>query len=39
MGQAGTEKNVNLVEAGRLVTGGSMSETINKVETVIITNT
>lgn len=39
MEQVGTEKKVSLVEAGHLVTGGSMEETVDKAETVIITNT
>jgi len=37
-GQEGTEKELDLEEAGHLVTGGMMSETLDKREEVIITN-
>ena len=37
-GQEGTEKELDLQEGGSLVTGGMMSETIDRRESVIITN-
>lgn len=37
-GQEGTEKNLDLEEGGYLISGGSFSETLDKTETVIITN-
>jgi len=35
MAQIGTLNNLSLVVAGRLKTGGMMSETIDKAETVV----
>jgi len=35
MAQIGTLNNLSLVVAGRLMTGGMMSETIDKAETVV----